>query len=108
MQFKRAMLNLVMSGEKTRTWRLKEPRYKVGSIQAVQCGYRDKAHGHIKINDIQRQKVGDVTQSQAEAEGFISPFAFVGYVIDINPANRIMPDTEGWSIEFELVEADHD
>lgn len=104
MQFKRQMLYLVMTRKKTRTWRLKEPRYKVGSIQAVQSGYRDKAHGHIKILAIEQQRLGDVTQTQAEAEGFISPLAFVGYLIDINPKHKIMPDTMGWGIDFELVE----
>ena len=103
MQFKRAMLNLVMSGDKTRTFRLKEPRYKVGSTQAVQCGYRDKAHGRIEILSIEQQRLGDVTQVQAEAEGFIHPLALVGYLIDINPKHRFTPDTVGWSIEFRLV-----
>ena len=103
MQFKRAMMKLVLSGEKTRTWRLKEPRYKVGSIQAVQCGYRDKPHGRIKILSIEEQRLGDVTQAQAKAEGFISQMAFVGYLIDINPKHEIIPDTIGWDIDFELV-----
>ena len=108
MQFKRRMLESVLSGEKTRTFRLKEPRYKVGSLQAVQCGYRDKAHGRIKILGITKMKVGDTTKEQARQEGFISVMAFVGYLININPTHRILPDTEGWSIEFALQEATDD
>lgn len=104
MQFKREMVELVLSGKKTQTRRLKPPRHKVGSIQPVQCGYRDKARAHIRILDVRRQRLGDVTHAEADAEGFISPLAFVGYLLDINKAGTIEPDTILTVYEFELVE----
>jgi len=98
------MLESVLSGEKTRTFRLKEPRFKVGSLQAVQCGYRDKAHARIKILSITKMQVGDTTLEQARQEGFTSVKAFIGYLFEINPKRGILPDTGGWSIEFKLQE----
>lgn len=105
MQFKRRMLDIVLSGEKTETRRLSKPRHKVGSIQPIQCGYRDKARGHIRILKVWRQRLGDVTKAEAKAEGFISPLAFVGYLININPKSvEIMPDTVVTAYRFELVD----
>ena len=108
MQFKRRMLALVLLGEKTQTRRINPPRHKVGSLQPVQCGYRDKAHARILITGVRRQKLKDMTLEEAKAEGFISVLAFVGYVMDINPKHKIMPDTEMTVYEFELQEDAHD
>ncbi len=120
MQFKREMADLVLSGKKTQTRRIKPPRHKVGSIQPVQCGYRDKARAHIRILDVRRQRLGDVTQAEADAEGFKTPLAFQKavisrekysslrafkqYLISINPWATWTIDTLLTVYEFELVE----
>ena len=55
MQFKKLMADKIMAGEKTATRRLKKPRFKVGSRQPVQNGYRDKARCYIVIDVIYEQ-----------------------------------------------------
>ena len=55
MQFKKRMAELVLNGTKTETRRTGKPRYKVGSRQPVQCGYRDKARGYIVIDEVYQQ-----------------------------------------------------
>ena len=104
MQFKRRMVDIVLSGEKTETRRLGEPRYKVGSIQPVQCGYRDKAHGHIRILKVWRHQLDDTTAADAKAEGFDSVFKFIVYLIDINPKHKLKSDTLLTAYRFELVD----
>ena len=104
MQFKREMADLVLAGKKTQPRRIKPPRHKVGSIQPVQCGYRDKARGHIRILDVRQQRLHTVTQAEAKAEGFDSPKAFRDYVIKINPWATWTMDTLLTVYEFELVE----
>jgi len=104
MQFKREMADLVLAGDKTQTRRLKPPRYKVGSIQPVQCGYRDKARGHIKILDIREQRLGDITYADARAEGFNSVSACRIYIIKISPGVAWTMRTVLTVYEFELME----
>ena len=104
MQFKREMADLVLAGDKTQTRRLKPPRYKVGSIQPVQCGYRDKARGHVRILAIWKQRFGDVTEAEAVAEGFATLADFRKYIVKINPGTAWTPRTVLWVSELKRVE----
>lgn len=110
MQFKREMADLVLAGKKTQTRRVRPARHKVGSIQPVQCGYRDKARGHIRILRIKYQALRNVTQAEVEAEGFESIGAFWEYIIKINEwakrSRGSVMNTVLTVYEFELVEKD--
>jgi hypothetical protein len=85
--FKQEMANLIIAGRKTATRRL--PRkskvtYKAGSIQPIQIDYRHKAIGHIYIDESYTQKLGEMTQEDANKEGFRNLGEFYSYLAQIN------------------------
>ncbi len=73
MLFKRHLAARVKAGTKTQSRRVSKIRYREGSIQPIQENYKPgKAKDHIKINRRYEQKLGDMTEEQAKAEGFQS------------------------------------
>ena len=60
----------VRAGAKTQTRRTSKIRYREGSIQPIQENYNQKAKDHIKINKRYEQKLGDMAEEDAKAEGF--------------------------------------
>ena len=93
MQFKREMADLIFQVDelgkplKWQTRRLGPAKYKVGSRQPVQCGYRDKARGHIIIDVVRKQILAHMTEGEVEAEGkgyFTSFFHYSKYLDKIN------------------------
>jgi hypothetical protein len=47
-------------------------RYREGSIQPVKSTYYEKAQGHIQIKRRFEQRLADMTEEEAKAEGFSS------------------------------------
>lgn len=72
MLFKKYLLVKAMDGSKTQTRRRRtsKMRYRVGSIQPVKSTYYEKAQGHIKIEKRFEQRLADMTEEEAKAEGF--------------------------------------
>jgi hypothetical protein len=71
MLFKKHLAARVRAGTKTQSRRTSKIRYREGSIQPIQENYKPgKAKDHIKIDRRYEQKLGDVTEEQAKAEGF--------------------------------------
>lgn len=103
MQFKKQMADLVLAGKKTQTRRLSMPRHKVGSIQPVQCGYRDKAQGHIRIKRVWRERIWRITEHEARLEGFRSRDEFMEYFKGINKDKKVV-DCDVTVYEFEVEE----
>ena len=74
MLFKKHLLCKVLDGSKTQSRRrcISKMRYRVGSIQPVKATYYEKAQGHIKIDQRFEQRLADMTEEEAKAEGFNS------------------------------------
>lgn len=71
MLFKSNLAAKVRAGRKTQSRRISKVRYREGSIQPVQENYKPgKVKDNIKINSRYEQKLGEVTEEQAIAEGF--------------------------------------
>lgn len=72
MLFKKHLLHKVLDGSKTQTRRrcINKTRYRVGSIQPVKASYYQKAQGHIQIKRRFEQRLADMTEEEALAEGF--------------------------------------
>ncbi|MCW4024943.1 MAG: ASCH domain-containing protein [Candidatus Bathyarchaeota archaeon] len=70
MLFRSHLAAKIRAGTKTQTRRISKIRYREGSIQPIQENYSEKAKDHIKINKRYEQKLGDITEEQAKAEGF--------------------------------------
>ncbi|MEM2972508.1 MAG: ASCH domain-containing protein, partial [Candidatus Bathyarchaeia archaeon] len=48
-----------------------QPRkYHPGSIQSIQTSWFSKPIGYIKIISVQTERLGDITEEDAKAEGF--------------------------------------
>jgi len=66
--FKRALLRLVLEGEKTTTMRT-HTRWTVGRIYAVSDGYRPGA-ALVQVTGRRTVRLGDLTDADARKEGF--------------------------------------
>ena len=72
MLFKKHLATKVLDGTKTQTRRCTKKKYRVGSIQPVKTSYYEKTQGHIQINRRFEQRLSDMTEEEARAEGFNS------------------------------------
>jgi N4-acetylcytidine amidohydrolase len=102
MLYKHHLADQIRKGNKTQTRRISKIEYQEGSIQPIQENYKDKAKTHIKINKKYKQKLGDVTEQQAKAEGFqnLTEFKAEWVKITKHPWN---PDQLVTAYEFELL-----
>lgn len=119
-------LDLVLSGKKSQTRRIKKPNeyfvhigrlrrvaaktktssrtvYEVGLIYAVQPGRAKKAVAHIRMTGIREEAVGEISEADAIAEGFESREAFFETWRSIHGAKADMQQRV-WVLEFELLE----
>lgn len=77
MLFKRHLLVKVLDGTKTQSRRPECNRlYHVGSIQPVKSTYFGKAEGHVLIERRFKQRLKDMTEEEAHAEGYENLAAF--------------------------------
>jgi hypothetical protein len=77
--------------------------YNVGQTYAVQPGRAKKAVAYIKLTGIREEAVGDISESDAIAEGFDSREAFFATWRGIHGAKADMQQRV-WVLEFELLE----
>ena len=86
MFFKEAMRKKIEEGKKTVTRRpWSRPMAKVGGIYQVRITqYKKGYHFLIKVLDLKKQKLGDMTLEDAKAEGFESIKEFGDYWTKIN------------------------
>jgi hypothetical protein len=64
--------DLCIEYEETRT-----VKWKVGNTYAVQPGRGKRAVAHMRITDIRREDVRDISDEDVQAEGFYSKFEFL-------------------------------
>ena len=77
MLFKRHLLHKVLDGSKVQTRRCaSKMRYRVGSIQPIKTTYYEKAQGHVQIKRRFEQRLADMTEEEAKAEGYENLEAF--------------------------------
>jgi hypothetical protein len=101
--FKPELVHLVLSGKKTQTRRpIKTDevtcRYRVGHTYAVQPKRGARSKGRIQILAASRQRLGDLTDQEAKAEGFPSRVAFFRYWAKLY--ERVDHDEQVWAIAF--------
>jgi len=96
---------MILAGRKTETRRLgmTPPRYRVGHVYAVQPGRGRAAVGHIRILDLDRQMVREVSNLQARAEGYDSVFEFWSALNTVN-GREVRADEWVTAYKFELEE----
>ena len=90
-----------MDGVKTQTRRIKKddkPPVRQGQSVAVQPGRGQKQVGRIVINEIHAESLGDITDSDAKAEGCKDRQDFIGLWQSIH--GSFDEDLEVWVLEF--------
>ena len=102
MMFKRELLDLVISGKKTQTRRLHKRVLKEGRIYALKRSWIKSTGDYIKITKVARQRLGEVTEEEAEKEGFNSLEEFRNAWVRINGSWD--PDMEVVVYDFKLTD----
>ena len=96
----------VLAGRKTQTRRVVKAgqpcRWVVGKTYAVQPARTQRAVGRIRITDVRRERLGDITPSDARAEGFDTIDEFVQTWTRLH--GRFDPEVIVWVVTFEPVE----
>ena len=84
MLFKKHLLHKVLDGSKTQTRRIHKRALKVGRTYGVTSRRYQKPAGHITILRAFPQRLRDVTEEDAKAEGFNNLAEFLEAWIKIN------------------------
>jgi hypothetical protein len=96
---------LVLAGQKTQTRRLirsERPPCKVGGTIAVQPGRGKKALGRVLVTGLRRERLGDLTYDDAQAEGYANREEFIQTWQQMHV--QFLPNMEVWVITFRLQE----
>lgn len=106
--FSHFLVEDILSGRKTQTRRLGKKRWNVGSIHKVtRDRFNPKAiFGKVRILDVRQERIGDITEEDARAEGFDDRKTFLRIFHGLN--HRRLPalgweDELVWVICFEVV-----
>jgi len=100
--FKKRLLELVLQGRKTQTRRLHRHRLRPGKIYQLKDNYYGQPQGFIKIKRRFEQRLGDMTEEEARAEGVKDLADFRELWKSIN--GDWSPDQVVTAYEFELAE----
>ena len=79
----------------------KRAKWRTGQRYAVQPGRGQKGLGWIELLDIRYQHLGNVSEEEAEAEGFSGLAEFIQVWKRIH--GRFDPEQPVWTLEFRLV-----
>jgi len=107
----------ILDGTKTQTRRLwKKPHVKEGGVYQARTRLFGKPFALIKVKRLRRQRIWDMTEEEAHAEGFKDWSDFLEAFLEINKMHNSskrggalvmqLPDVtqiEAWVIEFELI-----
>ncbi len=106
--FKPRHAALILSGQKTQTRRLGRKRWNVGASHQAKHNYRKSGFfALLRILDVYRERLGDISEEDARSEGYESKEAYLRAFREIN---RIEDDSAWeavlqapiWVVKFEV------
>ena len=99
--FEKRFKPLILSGEKTRTYRFGKKRWNEGAVHQAKTDYSaGSCFAHLLITSVRNVAIADLTEEDAKADGFNSVTLLKFYLSHANP----MPEFPYvWEVKFELV-----
>ena len=97
--FQPRFIEPILTGQKTQTRRKGKKRWNVGAIHQCKTEIFEEPFAYIKILDVKRERLGDITLANACSEGFTSTAGFGQGWYDIHGSFK--EDEEVWVVEFE-------
>lgn len=97
--FKEIFREPILDGTKTETRRLGKRRWKVGSVHiATTNRFKvDARFAALLVQEVEEERIGDITEAGAHREGFTSRKAFLEYFYQLNKSR--LPAL-GWEDEY--------
>jgi len=99
--FKKDLLAKVLDEKKTQTRRLSKNTYKIGRVYGVTCNRYRKPLAKVRIKNTWSQRIFDVTEEEAKAEGFKNLTEFLERWKKIN--GYLIPWQTVIAYEFKIV-----
>lgn len=99
MIFTKKIAPRVMAGEVTRSTRLGRSRWKLNSIHPVQAGRYGPIIGHIRIVGESRIRLGNITDKDAQREGYHSLATLKRHLRRVYKG-RLSQDLEVWNVQW--------
>jgi hypothetical protein len=84
--FKRCLIPLILSGQKTQTRRAHKRGWIIGHTYKIKDQYLSKGLGTIKITRSFKQRLGNISEQDAQKESFKDRAEFIQTWISINEA----------------------
>jgi len=94
----------ILEGRKTQTRRKGPLRWRVGSVQQCRTSFYEEPFAHVRILRRWRERLGDISEADARAEGYGSREAYF-LVFRAIHRDYCSLDEVVSCYEFELVEA---
>ena len=105
--FKPEHVDMILSGKKTQTRRVGNKRWNVGAIHQArtQMMVKDSTFARLRILEVRREFVNDISQEDARAEGYRDSREFLVVFHRINKITDscCMPV---WVVRFEVISDD--
>lgn len=94
----------ILEGRKTQTRRLGRKRWNVGAVHQARTRMMDSdsTFAHLRILAVRRERVAEIDEADAHAEGYDSRESYLEAFARINGIDEAPPELEAWVVRFEL------
>jgi hypothetical protein len=103
--FRPQLVARILAGDKTQTRRPVRPgdpcRYRTDRTYAVQPGRTKRGVARVRVTDVRRERLSQITEDDACREGFASVAGFLAYWDALHGAARNR-EVDVWVISFAL------
>jgi len=102
--FKKQHIAPILTGAKTETRRIwpKGPRVRVGAVHQCRTSLFGEPFARVRVTGLRRERLGDMTDSDAYLEGYDSLEEFYGAWLEINGSWN--PQQMVYVVDFEVID----